>query len=408
MAGKIFDVKDCILSPLSPLYTVLNSVEGKNEIPVNLRARVSEVGVLELSCVTPDDKNNWKLDFNLRQQKSDDKYQKENKKNITSEFVGKSSGLIYDAFSIKPGKIKADNLRPKNLFHNIEILLALKRDKWDTGLIRKFWETLKEVKDKRKSSPEHERFWLNMSGFCLRPGFGYPLDDWRINELWEIFPKWLQHNRETSVRIEWWILWRRVTGGLNKSLQQEIFDKISPYFLPGKKTLKPFSGPPPGSNERLEIMRLAVSLEELEPQVKLELGNMILGRFKKEAGFKNSLWLLARLGSRIPFSSGVHNVLSGDIISGWVEEILKMEWNDRDAVSFCLSNIARYTGDRKRDIDFVMRDVILKKMRKEKSSEPYILPIETIIEVKSEDKTMLFGEALPIGLRLFDNMLTKL
>ena len=31
-----------------------------------------------------------------------------------------------------------------------------------------------------------ENRWWNLAGFLMRPGFGYPLDDFRMKELWKM------------------------------------------------------------------------------------------------------------------------------------------------------------------------------------------------------------------------------
>ena len=36
-------------------------------VPVHLHAKVTEVGQLELSCITRDAKHKWKLEFNVRE-----------------------------------------------------------------------------------------------------------------------------------------------------------------------------------------------------------------------------------------------------------------------------------------------------------------------------------------------------
>jgi molecular chaperone DnaK (HSP70) len=55
------------LEELSPLATTLQwkGKEGAT-VPIHLQARVNELGVLELWCVSRDDEQRWKLEFNVR------------------------------------------------------------------------------------------------------------------------------------------------------------------------------------------------------------------------------------------------------------------------------------------------------------------------------------------------------
>lgn len=397
--GEILEINEDNFASLPPLYTILKTDKDHGEIPVHLKAKVSEVGTLELYCISPDCSDKWKLEFNLRIKEEEKAYID---RPFKTETIKKVKKLISDTFLKKPGKITAEDIRPKNLFPHIEKLLGKNRNDWDMGVIREFWEPLYEIKEKRRSTPEYEASWLNSAGFCLRPGFGYPLDDWRLKELWSLFPKWLQYNKEKHVRMEWWILWRRVAAGLAGEWQEEIFNKISPYLFSERTHIKPFSGPSPAPAERMEILRMAVSLEELSQEHKLKLGELIMGRFKKEGNQRNTFWLLARLAARVPFSASVHNTIPGDIVSRWIQQIVETKWEEKDSLAFCMSSIARYTGDRVRDIYPELRERLIRKMKKEKCLEDYIKPVETMLEIRQEEKTMLFGESLPIGLKLSD------
>lgn len=56
------------IEELSPLATTLDApgIEGRT-VPVHLHSRVTEVGTLELSCLSRDGKKRWKLEFNVRE-----------------------------------------------------------------------------------------------------------------------------------------------------------------------------------------------------------------------------------------------------------------------------------------------------------------------------------------------------
>ena len=56
------------IEELDPLSTTLESPgkEGRM-VPVHLHSKVTEVGTLELSCLSRDGKQRWKLEFNVRE-----------------------------------------------------------------------------------------------------------------------------------------------------------------------------------------------------------------------------------------------------------------------------------------------------------------------------------------------------
>jgi hypothetical protein len=67
--GTLVETWEDDITELAPLETTLEckGQEGTT-VPVQLEARVNEVGVLELWCVSRDDKQRWKLEFNVRAQ----------------------------------------------------------------------------------------------------------------------------------------------------------------------------------------------------------------------------------------------------------------------------------------------------------------------------------------------------
>jgi molecular chaperone DnaK (HSP70) len=67
--GTIIDAWDDDIQELAPLETTLDwqGQEGAT-VPVRLQARVNELGVLELYCVSRDRGHRWKLEFNVRPQ----------------------------------------------------------------------------------------------------------------------------------------------------------------------------------------------------------------------------------------------------------------------------------------------------------------------------------------------------
>jgi hypothetical protein len=55
---------------------------------------------------------------------------------------------------------------------------------------------------RQRRAPDHERLWFNLAGYCLRPGYGYPLDDWRVQQLWSLQDQGVQYVRDARVWSE--------------------------------------------------------------------------------------------------------------------------------------------------------------------------------------------------------------
>jgi len=101
-SGKLLEVDFSEFSHLPPIFTVIKPEEDKKEVEVYLKARMTEVGTLELSCITKDEKESWKLEFNLR--KGKDKASSEKEKTIKIEKMEKVKNLIEETFNRKPGR----------------------------------------------------------------------------------------------------------------------------------------------------------------------------------------------------------------------------------------------------------------------------------------------------------------
>lgn len=65
--GTMIEEWEGSIDELSPMSTTLDAEgrEGKM-VPVHLHSKVTEIGTLELSCISRDGKDHWKLEFNVR------------------------------------------------------------------------------------------------------------------------------------------------------------------------------------------------------------------------------------------------------------------------------------------------------------------------------------------------------
>lgn len=58
------------IEEMTPLQTTLDAASGQGRVvPVHLHSKVTEVGTLELWCISRDGKQRWKLEFNVREQR---------------------------------------------------------------------------------------------------------------------------------------------------------------------------------------------------------------------------------------------------------------------------------------------------------------------------------------------------
>jgi hypothetical protein len=404
--GDLFEAAPDQLAQLPPLHTVLRGGKrsGTRSAPVTLAARITEVGTLELHCVAKDGNNRWRLEFNVRDllQPPDDRDADAApaRPTVTDVWpeapVQHAAALIRGCYDGTPGAPAASQLSKA-----IEAALEAARDKWPTGLCRRLWDFLAEVADRRRASPQHISRWYNLVGFCLRPGFGDPLDRYRVDQLWKLLhavPKGARTLTQPEGGADFWIMWRRVAGGLNAALQNTLFTRLRSVLLPGKG-----KGSKPGANEYAEMWRAAAGLERLDVKVKEQLGEAALKTCRRSSSPPHAFWSLTRLGARVLFYGPLNGVIHPQIAERWIDALAAFEpghESERLSWAFCLAQLARRSGQRALDVDDSHRRTVLTVLRSLKVPPHWAQMVEEITELEADEQSQLFGEALPIGLRL--------
>jgi hypothetical protein len=261
-----------------------------------------------------------------------------------------SDAAVESAVQLIRGVFDSSNgetLAPETLVNEMEVALGAKRDSWSISAIRLFADTLIDVAAGRRKSPSHEVRWLNLTGFCSRPGFGAPGDDARVNRLRTVASNELVFADNLQCRVELQVLLRRIAGGINASEQQALYRRYRRRDGNKKKRRM---------NRQLdyEEWRLFASLEHLPANTRALLGQELLAKIRKEPGDAIWLWSLGRLGARIPLYGPQHSVVKPEIASEWLKALLDLSTSA--TVGSAIALIGRCTDDRSRDIDEAIRD----------------------------------------------------
>ena len=398
--GDIVDLKDGDFVRLPPLASVLHDPANpadKREITVQLATVMTEVGTLEVHCVAEDNASlRWLLEFQLRAGEDPD-----DDAGMVPPRVREALDKIERIFGGKAQKVEPKEVR--QLRQHLEQGLG-GREGWDTALLRQLFDALLQRARGRRRSAEHERVWLNLAGWCLRPGYGDALDSWRIDQLWAMFDAGVQHHKDSQVCAEWWTLWRRVTGGLDAARQLRLLDDFA--FNLQADAAQRSSRPVTlvnGSDD--DMLRLGASLERIPGSYKAEVGAWLLKRLEKtrgrtDAGDAHSLWALARVGARQPFHGSAHEVVDAQTAAEWLDKLLMLDWKKTEAAAFAASHIARMTGDRSRDIGDAQRAAIIARLKGIGAPASWIAMVREMVQLDEASTKRILGEALPPGLKL--------
>ncbi len=398
--GELVEVDMDRFRPLPPMATVLaqrgGSVGKGREVPVQVAAKLTEVGTLEIDCVAteqapPDLRRRWRLEFQLRGR--------------TADEAETDSAELHPAFPQAAARIhrlfgpRASGVRPKDvkqLQPALEKILG-RRDQWDTHLLREIFASLWDGVRRRRRTADHERVWFNLAGYCLRPGYGYPLDDWRVQQLWSLYEPGVQYVNDPRNWAAWWNLWRRISGGLDVHRQLELLGAVQEHLQPRQRK-KGARAPKVAGQD--DMVRLLAGLERLSAERKAEVGGWLLGITRKPTELPQRWWALGRLGTRVPFYGSAHDVVPADLAREWLDVVLSLDWRAVNPAAFSAAQLARLSGDRGRDLDDETRRRVAERLRKEKAPAGWVRLVEEVVELDSADQTRAFGESLPPGLRL--------
>lgn len=393
------------MTPLPPIRTVLRT--GKKgeagEVAVTLHARLTEIGTLDLWCSETEGRRSWRLQFDVRSATQTDieahEAAAEQQGFLEESVLQTCRAMIFDTFAPDAKE------KPEGLVKRLSRATGMSRNEWPPSLLRQMWETLMEVEPGRRRSPTHEARWLNLLGFALRPGYGMAVDDWRVAETWRVLQGNLCH-AAVMCRSEWWVLWRRIAGGLAAGQQQALAEPVlAPLralhyqMTTGRGRGGEFSA---GSAETAEVWRLLGSLELLQPATKIELGGMLLDllpRKKMEATRPPMLWALGRLGAREPFYGPLNTVVPAETAGQWLRRLMELGYDDAPGL-LAVMQLARKTGDRYRDISDKPRDKVLAWLSQRDAPGHFLELTRTGGKLDVEEQGLVFGESLPKGLRL--------
>ena len=309
---------------------------------------------------------------------------------------GEAAELIERLYGTRAKGVDPKEIR--GLRTNLERILG-RRDEWDSGLLRQLFGELWEGGRRRRRSAHHERFWFSLTGFCLRPGFGYPLDDWRVSQLWSLYDQGVQFTNEAQSWAEWWTLWRRVAGGLDVAAQVRLLDDVAGELTrAGGKSKK--ANRAARSLSHGDMLRLVGSLERLPVERKTALGDTLVGRLKREGEPTQAWWTVGRMGARIPLYGSIHGVVPREAAERWLETALAADWKHNRDAAFAATMLSRMSGDRERDLNPKPQGRVAKALNEARAPASWVRMVSQVVELDAADEQQAFGESLPPGLRL--------
>jgi hypothetical protein len=207
-------------------------------------------------------------------------------------------------------------------------------------------------------------------------------------------------------RAEWWILWRRIAGGLTAGQQQALADPLlgpiramHHQVTTGRGKGGEFAA---GSHETAEVWRFLGSLELLPATTKIELGGMLLDllpRKKMEPVRPAMAWALGRIGARQPVYGPLNTVVPPDRVGPWLRKLMELGLED-PSVHLAILLMARRTDDRYRDVPEKLREASAGWLATRDAPAHFVELVRQGGHLGDEEQGLIFGESLPKGLRI--------
>lgn len=395
------------LQALPPIHTILRFGKKKeNEqhsemLPVHLSAHLNAIGILELKLISQKSDHTWNLEFQLRSASGQE--------DSLSLLKGTRKDELFDQAHLEESKKCIENtyssqstdkpaiVKPANLMEALEQQLQQKRKEWSPSILRGLSEPLLKVADRRKLTPEHEVRWWNLAGFFLLPGCGFPLDDFRMKELWKVI---LTDSKTTSVgecQIQKWICWRRVAAGFNKGQQMQLAHELLPLVLNKRSGMIEVKGKAE-FYQYAEKIRTLASFELIENAMKIKIANALVERIAGGQAISVDYWALGRIGARHLLYGSHSNVVPKEACCKWIERLLATPLKDKKDSLFMMSQLARKTDYRELNLPAQCIDAILAHFSSLEEFQDFKTALIEFIPLSDQEQERAFGEHLPAGL----------
>ena len=187
------------------------------------------------------------------------------------------------------------------------------------------------------------------------------------------------------------MMWRRIAGGLPAPAQERLFDSALPELR------RP-------AGEFVEGTRLLGSLERVAIDRRLELAALLFDRVAagKAQSAPHVTWALARLLSRTPLYTAADSVVPAAVVEEAFARVEALDWKQSGLESLVavFAAACRRLDERSLDIDDGVRRRVLDKLARSGATQEQLRCVREAVPVTGAQRSQLFGEQLPAGLRL--------
>lgn len=427
--GELATLADIEPVALPPLHVVIDPPmrgdQSALEIPVCLSASATDIGTLQLQCElqagSPEaawwpQNQRWQFEFEGVATVAETRL---SEKTIATDLpapherTAQALAAIDDVF----GKADAQAAKanpPGKLRGRLEKTIGVRGD-WNIATLRAMADQLLVHTKRRRRSAAHERVWFWLVGYCLRPGYGMAGDANRMAQLWQLFDAGLQYDAESQNQSHWWLMWRRVCGGLVQNEQEVLAERVLALLArltSGKRQKVKGKGAALLKAQAAgqgDAVRLLGMLERLPLARRTEIGNQLFKQLKQDVNSESLWWSLGRIGARQLIGAdqhggGVLQPLPPATIARWLPDLIQVLKGKKayptEAAAFAIMQMAARTPDPLSNIEAALSERVQAALSALKVPSRWVQAIETVLDQDDADQQMRLGEQMPHGLRL--------
>jgi len=392
--GDLLDNDDDVMF-ISDLEAHLSS-DNEQQVAVKIRAQLTEIGVLAVELNAVNSQDTWSLDFTTFNKSEDSAKNTSSNNDLMHKNLGLAEELLTQCFS-KLGQ-KQDVKAIKSLKTEIDKLLG-PRDDWNLVTSRRLVDKLWSLRSGRQKSPSHERQWYQLTGFCMRPGYGAENDHERVKQLYTLTQQAPKHD-DSMVWGQYWTLWRRISAGLDEKEQGLLHKKFAEYYSPsGQRSRDKVKQLTSRSGD--DLIRMVGSLERLPLEIKINSIDWLKKRLTKSSEPDTAWWTIGRLASQQLILSDVIEPMPLDKVKPLLETCLKEDWKKRKQAGLAGVLMTQINTNQDKEIE-VLKQKVIKKLKKDKCPNHWISRLEEKEQLDKDALNRFIGDSLPIGLSLID------
>jgi hypothetical protein len=393
--GEIVSINEQEFTALPKIETFLrygkvNSPQDIN-IPGRLCAKLTELGTLDLSLQSINTQHDWQLEFQLRGSQGEENTLTSSPSKIEDETLTQDQMLKHK--EVLRTFFLEFTQDPQDLIKKLEESLEIAKKDWPLSVLRSLFDELMPYVKEKDRSYRHESRWWNLAGYCLRPGFGYPLDEHRVKALWSVVLCDNPFENQLDTEIQRLICYRRVAGGLSRGQQLQLSSKILSRIFDKKK--KKFILNSKKNNYFFEQnLRALAALEFLDISLKKDLGNALVSLILSGEVSHGECWALARLGARHLLYGGISYVVPPSVCEKWLKDLCSIDNLPRN-FKFMLTMMLKRSEHREHNISSEV-----KKMVEDSFFSEGLSSTLDSQEYSFEQQKEILGDEIPCGLTL--------